>query len=58
MQSVIQEIATIQNHLNFLDKNIPEVQLGISNTKDKKIYAQKKNNILDEVQNFREQVEE
>lgn len=44
--------------MHFLDKTIPEVQLTISHSKDKKIYAQKKNTILESVQSFKETAEE
>ena len=54
----MQELATIQNHLHFLDHTIPEMQLSITHSKDKKIYAQKKNNILESIQTLKEQAEE
>uniref|UniRef100_A0A7S4I1L9 MIT domain-containing protein n=1 Tax=Vannella robusta TaxID=1487602 RepID=A0A7S4I1L9_9EUKA len=58
LEGIVQELATIQNHLHFLDHTIPEMQLSITHSKDKKIYAQKKNNILESIQTLKEQAED
>ena len=57
LETLFQEAATVQNHLYFLDNSMTEAHLNIVHSKDKKLYAQRKNLILETIQTYKEEVD-
>lgn len=51
LDGMFQDVATVQNYLSTLVDKLPEVKLTITHSRDKKLYAQRKNLVLESIQN-------
>jgi hypothetical protein len=50
-----QDVATVQNFLSPLVDKLQEVKLNITHSRDKKLYAQRKNLVLESIQQHSDQ---